>query len=149
MRKSNGVKDAVFAKKRGLSILDMAKSTWVYKKLRNFRAGIEAGISALKRAFGLDRCTWSGWEGFKRYVLSSIVSYNLLVLARIRLARPDRCLCRVPAYKGGQLRLELGKNGMLSIFAAQPGTTLVIVVILPPEWVARPFEIRGFRTDTN
>ena len=80
-----GVKDAVFARKRGLSILDMAKSTWVYKKLRNFRAGIEAGISALKRAFGLDRCTWSGWEGFKRYVWSSIVSYNLLVLARTRL----------------------------------------------------------------
>jgi IS5 family transposase len=84
--KENHVKDAVFAKKRGLSILEMAKSSWVYKKLRNFRAGIEAGISALKRAFGLDRCTWSGWEGFKRYVLSSIVSYNLLVLARIRLA---------------------------------------------------------------
>ena len=84
--KDNGVKDAVFARKRSLSILDMAKSAWVYKKLRNFRAGIESGISALKRAFGLDRCTWSGWEGFKRYVWSSIVSYNLLVLARIRLA---------------------------------------------------------------
>jgi IS5 family transposase len=84
--KDKGVKDAVFAKKRSLSILDMAKSNWVYKKLRNFRAGIEAGISALKRAFGLDRCTWSGWEGFKRYVWSSIVSYNLLVLARIKLA---------------------------------------------------------------
>jgi len=84
--KEHHVKDAVFAKKRGLSVSDMAKSTWVYKKLRNFRAGIEAGISTLKRAFGLDRCTWSGWEGFKRYVLSSIVSYNLLVLARIRLA---------------------------------------------------------------
>jgi IS5 family transposase len=84
--KEHRIKDAVFAKKRGLSVSDMAKSTWVYKKLRNFRAGIEAGISTLKRAFGLDRCTWSGWEGFKRYVLSSIVSYNLLVLARIKLA---------------------------------------------------------------
>lgn len=84
--KEHHVKDAVFAKKRNLSIPDMAKSNWVYKKLRNFRAGIEAGISTLKRAFGLDRCTWSGWEGFKRYVWSSIVSYNLLVLARIRLA---------------------------------------------------------------
>ena len=83
--KGHGVKDAVLAKKRGLSVLDMAKSTWVYKVLRNFRAGIEAGISILKRAFGLDRCTWKGWEGFRRYVLSSIVSYNLLVLARIKL----------------------------------------------------------------
>ena len=81
------VKDAVFAKKRGLSVIEMAKSAWVYKMLRNFRAGIEAGISTLKRAFGLDRCIWSGWGGFKQYVWSSIVSYNLLVMARIRLAR--------------------------------------------------------------
>jgi IS5 family transposase len=84
--KENHVKDAVFARKRGLTILEMAKSNWVYKKLRNFRAGIEAGISVLKRAFGLDRCTWTGWERFKRYVWSNIVSYNLLVFARIKLA---------------------------------------------------------------
>ncbi len=79
------VKDAVFAKKRGLSVIDMAKSSWVYKKLRNFRAGIEANISTLKRAFGLDRCTWKGWEGFKQYVWSSIFAYNLQVIARIKL----------------------------------------------------------------
>jgi len=85
--KARQIKDAVFAKKRGLSVLDMAKSSWVYKKLRNFRAGIEAGISTLKRAFGLDRCTWKSWEGFGRYVWSSIVSYNLLVLARTKLAQ--------------------------------------------------------------
>lgn len=85
--KGAGVKDAVFAKKRGLTVLEMAKSEWVYKTLRSFRAGIEAGISMLKRAFGLDRCKWRGWEGFKRYIWSSIVSYNLLVMARIKLAR--------------------------------------------------------------
>lgn len=84
--KDNKVKDAVFAKKRGLAVLDMAKSAWVYKKLRSFRAGIEAGISVLKRAFGLDRCNWRGWEGFKQYVWSSIVSHNLLVIARTKLA---------------------------------------------------------------
>ncbi|MFN2267042.1 MAG: ISNCY family transposase, partial [Desulfonatronovibrio sp.] len=55
--KAAGVKDACFAKKRGLKVLDMVRSHWVYKKLRNFRAGIEAIISTLKRAFGLDRCT--------------------------------------------------------------------------------------------
>ncbi len=85
--KGHKVKDAVFAKKRGLTVMEMAKSAWVYRMLRNFRAGIEAGISTLKRAFGLDRCTWSGWKGFKQYVWSSIVSYNLLVLARTRLAK--------------------------------------------------------------
>lgn len=83
--KELGVKDAVFAKKRGLSVIDMAKSSWVYKKLRNFRAGIEANISTLKRAFGLDRCTWKGWEGFKQYVWSSIFAYNLQVIALIKL----------------------------------------------------------------
>ena len=83
--KRHKVKDAVFARKRGLSVLEMAKSTWVYKALRNFRAGIEGCISSLKRAFGLDRCTWKGWEGFGRYVWSSVVSYNLLVLARSKM----------------------------------------------------------------
>ncbi len=64
----------------------MAKSNWVYRKLKNFRAGIEASISTLKRSYGLDRCNWAGWEGFKQYVWSAIVSYNLHVLARLQLA---------------------------------------------------------------
>ena len=81
-----GVKDVVFSKKRGLSVQDMAKSNWVYRKLKNFRAGIEANISTLKRKYGLDRCSWSGWEGFKQYVWSTIVSYNLQILARLKLA---------------------------------------------------------------
>jgi transposase, IS5 family len=85
--KSNCVKDAVFSKKRGLSIEEMAKSNWVFRRLKNFRAGIEANISTLKRAYGLTRCNWRGWEGFKQYVWSAIVSYNLLTIARIKLAR--------------------------------------------------------------
>ena len=48
--KARGIKDVAFARKRGLSVLDMVKSHWVFKKLRNFRAGIEANISRLKRA---------------------------------------------------------------------------------------------------
>jgi IS5 family transposase len=42
--KENHVRDAVFSKRRGLGVLDMAKSNWVYKQLKNFRAGIEANI---------------------------------------------------------------------------------------------------------
>ena len=83
--KEAGIKDVSFSKKRGLAIENMVKSTWVYKQLKNFRAGIEANISVLKRAFGLRRCNWSGWEGFQQYVWSSVVSYNLLVLARLKL----------------------------------------------------------------
>jgi IS5 family transposase len=81
--KKRGITDVSFSKRKGLSVLEMVKSTWVYKKLRNFRAGIEAGISTLKRAFGLSRCTWSGWDGFCQYVRSAIVSYNVMLLARL------------------------------------------------------------------
>jgi IS5 family transposase len=83
--KERGVQDVAFAKKKGLTVLEMVKSHWVYKKLRNFRAGIEANISRLKRSFGLACCDWTGWVGFKQYVWSAVVSYNLLVLAHLKL----------------------------------------------------------------
>jgi transposase, IS5 family len=85
--KQMGVKDVSFSKRRGLSVLEMVKSLWVYRKLKNFRAGIEANISRLKRAFGLTRCTWTEWEGFKQYVWSAVVSYNLAVLAKLKSAK--------------------------------------------------------------
>ena len=84
--KDKGIKDVCFAKKRGLETLEMCRSEYVYKRLRRFRAGIESGISWLKRSFGLDRCTWKGWRSFKSYVWASIVSANLLTIARKQLA---------------------------------------------------------------
>ena len=83
--KAQGVEDVAFHKKRGLAIADMTKSQWVYRRLRNFRAGIEAGISCLKRAYGLARCTWKGLPHFEAYVWSSVVAYNLSLLARYQL----------------------------------------------------------------
>ncbi|MCG8113285.1 MAG: ISNCY family transposase [Candidatus Thiodiazotropha taylori] len=77
------IKDVVFHKKRGLHVEEMAKSPWVYRKLRNFRAGIEAGISTLKRAYGLKRCTWKGLEHFKAYIWSSVVAHNLALFGRL------------------------------------------------------------------
>ena len=84
--KARGVSDMAFHKKCGLRIEDMVRSRWVYRKLRNFRAGIEAGISCLKRAYGLARCTWRGLEHFKAYVWSSVVAYNLALFARLAAA---------------------------------------------------------------
>lgn len=84
--KTMGIKDVCFAKKRGLHVEDMCRSQWVYKRLRRFRAGIEAGISWIKRCFGFARCTWKGLRSFKSYVWSSIVSANLLTIARKQLA---------------------------------------------------------------
>ena len=81
--KASGIEDIAFHKKRGLKVEDMVKSTWVYRQLRNFRAGIEAGISCLKRAYGLSRCTWKGLKHFKSYVWSSVVSHNLALLVRL------------------------------------------------------------------
>lgn len=83
--KAKGVVDVAFSKARNLTIADMASSSWVYKKLRDFRAGIEATISFLKRSFGLDRCSWKSFDSFKSYVWSSVVSFNLLVIARHQL----------------------------------------------------------------
>ncbi len=82
--KEREINDVAFHKKRGLAIADMAKSPWVYRKLRNFRAGIEAGISYLKRCFGLSRCHWKGLEHFKSYVWSSVVTHNLVMMARLQ-----------------------------------------------------------------
>ncbi len=83
--KELGVNDMAFNKKRGLNVADMAKSPGIYRRLRNFRAGIEANISCLKRAYGLVRCTWKGIKHFTSYIWSSVVSYNLTVLARLLL----------------------------------------------------------------
>ena len=82
--KAHGVRDMAFHKKCGLRVEEMVKSNWVYRKLRNFRAGVEANISCLKRAYGLGRCTWRGLRHFEAYVWSSAVAYNLALFARLR-----------------------------------------------------------------
>jgi len=85
--KEMGVQDAVFHKKRGMKSEDMASSPLVYSRLRNFRAGIEAVVSYLKRCFGLSRCNWRGFKRFRAYVWSAIVSHNLWVIARYKVKK--------------------------------------------------------------
>jgi len=58
-REKPGVVDVACAKKRGLTVEEMATSRRVYRKLRDFRAGIEGIISFLKRVLGMGRCTRS------------------------------------------------------------------------------------------
>ena len=81
-----GVQDVAFSKRRGLKVNEMVKSSWVYRRLRNFRAGIEGIISFLKRGFGMSRCTWRSHDSFKAYAWASILSANLLLMARHQLA---------------------------------------------------------------
>lgn len=84
--KEQGIKDVCFSKGRGLAEEDMCRSIYVYRLLRKFRAGIESGISWLKRSFGLGRCLWKGVDSFGSYVWASVVSANLLTMARKQLA---------------------------------------------------------------
>lgn len=82
--KDLGVKDICFSKHVGLEIEEMVKSPWVFQKLRNFRAGIEGIISVLKRAYGLSKALWKKVSGYACYVHSSIVAYNLTLIAQLQ-----------------------------------------------------------------
>ena len=79
-----GVAHAVFSKRRGLKEEDMTPSPWIFERLRRFRAGVEAGISWLKRCFGLGRCRWRGLPRFRAWVHSAVFAHNLVRIARLR-----------------------------------------------------------------
>ncbi len=78
-----GVKRTVFNKPVGLSLHAMGVKSKTFTQLRNFRAGVEGNISELKRAFGATKSNWKGLDGFKAYVWTSVLSYNLMRLARL------------------------------------------------------------------
>jgi IS5 family transposase len=80
--KALGIKRVVFHKKCGLSYLKMGVKKKTFDKLKNFRAGVEGNISELKRVFGASKAIWKGLDGFKAFVWSSVISYNLIRLAR-------------------------------------------------------------------
>lgn len=84
--KSLGIRDVVFSKAPGIAIKEMIKRTWLYQRLRHFRAGIEGIISFLKRTFGWDRCAWRSYGSFRAYAWSSVIAANLVMLARHALA---------------------------------------------------------------
>jgi len=79
-----GVKRVVFHKRVGISYTAMGVKIKTFKKLRDFRAGVEGNISELKRAFGVSKALWKGHDGFKAFVWSSVISYNLVRMARLQ-----------------------------------------------------------------
>ena len=80
--KALGIRDVAFSKAPGLAIKEMVKRTWLYQRLRHFRAGIEGIISFLKRCFGWDRCAWRSYGSFRAYTWGSVLAANLVMLAR-------------------------------------------------------------------
>jgi transposase, IS5 family len=84
--KALGIRDVAFTNAPGLAIKEMVKRTWLYQRLRHFRAGIEGTISFLKRCFGWDRCAWRSYGSFRAYAWGSVIAANLVMLARHSLA---------------------------------------------------------------
>ena len=84
--RTQGVQDVVFTAPRKKDAPDTDRDSKTYKRLRQWRSGIEGIISATKRAFGLARCTWSGFESFQAYVQLAVLAFNLQTLARHLLA---------------------------------------------------------------
>jgi len=80
-----GIKKVLFTKNIPSKMVELVKTSRVYKKLKKFRAGIEGCISAGKRAYGLSRCTWKGWRSFQSYVWLSVIAFNLNILAEALL----------------------------------------------------------------
>jgi IS5 family transposase len=80
--KKIGVLDVVFTKSKGIDRCEMTENEATFRNLRNFRAGIEATISFLKRCFGWTRCVLRSLRSFRAYTWASVVTANLLLLAR-------------------------------------------------------------------
>lgn len=86
LARASGVKRAVFNKRVGLGYHQMGVKKKTFEVLKNFRAGIEGNISELKRAFGMSKANWKGHDGFKAYVWSAVLSYNLIRMVRFSSA---------------------------------------------------------------
>lgn len=80
--KKLGVLDVVFTKSKGIDRSEMTENEATFRSLRNFRAGIEATISFLKRCFGWTRCALRSLRSFQAYTWAAVVTANLLLLAR-------------------------------------------------------------------
>ena len=74
-----GVTNVVFSKITK-SMKNIAESPLVETALIQWRSGVEAVISNLKRGYKLARCTWKGWAHFQRKVYWSIIAYNIRVM---------------------------------------------------------------------
>lgn len=81
--RARGVKQVVFHKPVGVSLSAMGVKFKTFQALKHFRAGVEGNISELKRAFGVAKARWKGHDGFKAFVWASVLTYNLVRLARL------------------------------------------------------------------
>jgi IS5 family transposase len=77
---NKGVKNIVFTKSKG-KLKNIVSSKRMETMLKNWRSGIEAIISNFKRGLDAHRCNWKGYEKFQSYILWSVITFNLVVIA--------------------------------------------------------------------
>jgi IS5 family transposase len=75
-----GVKNIVFTKSKG-KLKNIVSSKRMETMLKNWRSGIEAIISNFKRGLDVHRCNWKGYQKFQSYILWSVITFNLIVIA--------------------------------------------------------------------
>jgi IS5 family transposase len=75
------------------------KQRWFRRALR-WRGGIEARIGTLKHRFDMVRARYKGDTGFKRHVGWSVITHNLVSIARTRARRKARA--PVPAQRAAR-----------------------------------------------
>ncbi len=89
--KTRGVKQVALPARGRLSKARAAlqKQGWFRRMLR-WRGGIEPRIANLKHRFGMERAFYKGDSGFKRFVGWSVISQNLVSIARVLSRRKAR-----------------------------------------------------------
>ncbi len=80
--REQGAAHVVFHKPLGMGLHAMGVKQKTFDALRKFRAGIEGNISELKRAFGMGHADCKGRDGFDVFVLSSVLTFNLVRFVR-------------------------------------------------------------------
>jgi transposase, IS5 family len=79
--KAKSIVNIVFNKVKG-SMQNRATSKKMETQLKKWRSGMEAVISNFKRGLNAAICPWKGWEAFKCFVLWSLITFNLRVIAK-------------------------------------------------------------------
>lgn len=81
-----GIKNIVFNKVVG-SLQNITNSLPMETPLKQWRSGIEAVISHVKRGFDLRRCSWKGAAHFEAKIFWSVIGYNLRMVGRRLLGK--------------------------------------------------------------
>ena len=86
--KARGIKNVVLPARGILGRTRAAlQKTRAFRRARKWRGGIEPRIANLKHRFGMARAHYKGARGFMRFVGWSVISQNLVAIARVQSRR--------------------------------------------------------------